>query len=200
MGISIIKLDKDNDFTDCLQEIHLDLIEAIDEAYNTNMGNDFWEKMQNPNLAYLNFDGEIGDQYENVTFMAHSGINKPKKKEPITAYLPEVYELAPFKPYINSGYVNRLNNICVYDERFVKSNLKETIWKRDVDSESKVLESFIDILNQKNKEIAGELVLYTFYYPCLSCNYKVVKIIRDLSRMYPRLNIEIWYVEEYGVV
>lgn len=179
---------------------HIYLIEAIDEAYNTNMSNDFWDKMQNPNLAYLNFNGEIGGQYENVTLLAHSGINKFKKKEPITQYLPVVYETALCKPLIKSGYVNRLNSICVYNERFVKSNVKETIWKRDVDSESKVLESFLDILKQKNGDIVGELVIYTFYYPCLSCNNKVVKIIRDLSRMYPNINIEIWYVEEYGIV
>lgn len=178
----------------------MDLLEGIENAYDSQISDGFWVKMQSPNLAYLNFKGELDGQSNSTTFLAHSGINRFKEGEPITKYLPEVYELEPMKPRYKSGYVNRMNDFCSYDVKKVGSELRKKVWNRNVDSESKVLESFLQMLNDGVKEAAGNLVVYTFYYPCLSCSNKVVKIINELSERYPKIDIDIWYVEKYGAV
>lgn len=198
--LSITQLERDNDFTIYLQDIHLDLLEGAEIVYETEMSEGFWAKMQNPNLAYLNFEGELDGQSNNTTLLAHSGINGQRKGEPITEYLPEIYEMEPIKPHYKSAFVNRLNDLCSYDMNKVKNDLREMVWNRNVDSESKVLEGFLHILNEGVKEASGNLVIYTFYYPCLSCSNKVVKVINELSERYPKIDIDIWYVEKYGVV
>ncbi|WP_078544782.1 deaminase domain-containing protein [Litchfieldia alkalitelluris] len=192
--VFITQLERTNDFTSFLQEMHLDFLEGIERESKTQMSDEFWDKMQNPNLAYLNFEGELDSRASSVTLLAHSGINYRKKGEPITNYLNYVYELEPKKPFYKSGFVNRFNDFCCFDINKVKEELIEDVWNRNVDSESKVLEKFLKLLNSGVNDVAGNLVIYTFYYPCLSCSNKIMKIINELSERYPKLDVDIWYV------
>ncbi|MDM5282669.1 deaminase domain-containing protein [Peribacillus frigoritolerans] len=199
-NVIITQLERDNDFTSCIEKIHLDLLEGIEEKLNVPMSEEFWNKMQNPNLAYLNFEGNINSSEENITYLAHSGINNFKKSEPITKFLNKVYEYKPGKERYRSSNVNRSNNVLANDlKKIIQKSRSTTAWNREVDSESKLLETFLAILDEGILELEGELLLYTFYYPCLSCSNKVVKVITELSQRFPKLNIEIWYVEEYGM-
>lgn len=196
--VNITKLNKDDIFTNLLQEIHCDLLEAIENHYDVQMSEDFWAKMNGPNLAYLNFEGRLNQNEEKVTYIAHSGINNYKATEPITEYLDDVYEFKPITEKYKSGFVSRNNRILTYriDDIIQKPRSGE-VWKRDVDSESKLIETFLD-RGKGVEKLEGELLLYTFYYPCLSCSNKMVKVITQLSQQFPGLNIEIWYLEEYG--
>lgn len=197
--IKITQLESVNELTENLQSIHLDLLEGIENKYKVEMSRNFWSKMSGPNLAYLNFEGSIDDVYNNTILLAHSGINKYKENEPITEFLNEVYTVAQSNSIFPNYYVDRENKISVKEISFLKNSLQENIWNREVDSESKVIEEFIINLKVKRvKTIRGNLLLYTYYYPCLSCSNKLLKVLDMLSTTYPELNIDIVYVIAYG--
>ncbi|MDP9577374.1 UNVERIFIED_ORG: hypothetical protein J2X74_003191 [Bacillus sp. 1751] len=201
-NVIITKLERDNDFTACIDEIHFDFLEGIEEEFDVLMSDEFWAKMQSPNLAYLNFEGSINDSDEKVdiTYLAHSSINNFKDSEPITRFLHKVYEYKPRREKYRSSNVNRSNSVLANDlKNIIQDSRSTAAWNRKVDSESKLLETFLMNLDEGILQLEGELLLYTFYYPCLSCSNKVVKVITELSQRFPKLNIEIWYVEEYGM-
>lgn len=179
--LAIRQLELKNELTICLEEIHLDLLEGIEKAYDVEMSDTFWSKMNSPNLAYLDFDGEIEGHSESIKFMAHSAINEYKPQEPITKYLNSVYEFPLETALFSNGKVDRFNTLCVDDLKKLNLDFQKNIWDRKVDSESKVLESFLSVIPNNTEDITGSLLIYTYYYPCLSCSNKVVKILKRLS-------------------
>ena len=196
--IAIRQLEPKNELTICLEKIHLDLLEGIEEAYDVEMSDAFWSKMNSPNLAFLDFDGEMDGNTESIRFMAHSAINEHKPQEPITKFLDGVYEFPLDIALFSNGKVNRFNTLCVDDLEILNPDFQKNIWDRKVDSESKVLESFLSKIPNNTEDITGSLLVYTYYYPCLSCSNKVVKILKQLSSRYPSLDIDILYVMDYG--
>lgn len=197
--MNVTKLERFNELSEILQSIHLDLLEGMEKEYGVEMSENFWSKMNGSNLAYLNFEGDIDGISDNTILLAHSGINNYKGIEPITAYLTEIYTVSLNESIFQNYYVDRANKIAVKEISSLKNSLQENLWDRKVDSESKVLEQFIINLWGKGVQtVSGNLFLYTYYYPCVSCSNKILKIIDLLSTTYPELNIDIVYVSAYG--
>ncbi|MFZ3197438.1 deaminase domain-containing protein [Bacillus cereus] len=120
-------------------------------------------------VVFWNIDGTSG------TFHAHSSVsesNHPFK---------DVYEIkipeTPPRP---------LNHIDVDEHKNI--NLKG--WKRDSDSEAKLLQKLATMYTNQSK---GYIYLYTRYSPCLSCDYHIIQFIEK----FPEIELHVSYDYDY---
>ena len=98
--------------------------------------------------------------------------------------------------YYEDGYVNSDNNTLTFKESGRK-RINDNHWKRNTDSESRLLENLIVQFNSGDVEegnVEGHINIYTTFEPCLSCCSKLTEFLKD------NLNIEmtVYYDRKYG--
>ena len=109
-------------------------------------------------------------------YFAHSGIHSK-----IDSVKDIDISVVPNTPPFNTLEVNA-NNIINGDQHF----------NRIVDSENKILSEIANSLGS-NHIVTGEMTLYTYLKPCVSCD----EVFASFKQMYPNIKINIIYERMY---
>ena len=195
--INYLQIDFLGPFAKEVRNTHFQLVTKIEEIIGRELPppNGRHIKIGN-NLAYLSFKGLANDEEFNHVLWAHSGINGKSRKLAEFNELFNIYYCMPSEhPRIPSGLVNEKNDTLTYIE--VENDFNgDAIYNRNNDSESKLIERFLELVG--DRELCGELFIYTTLGPCLSCEKKLTELVTKFFADYEKLNVNVWYCTDYS--
>lgn len=137
----------------------------------------------NGNDAILDYTPN-GKHKEKKYFIANSAINDSKS---LFAGIGNSHGTMKHGPYvlIKANGRTKFNVIITNRNRSIGIG-----HKRHVDTEYKLLENLATNLSPQD---IGHINLYTYFEPCLSCDYVFIQF----NKMFPNISIDVFYEEEY---
>jgi hypothetical protein len=192
------QIDYKSEFAIKVRQTHLRLIQQLEKNTGQKLHRHFENRIKyGNNVAYLSFEGEIGEDKQDFLLWAHSAINgKSPKLEAFNPYFHIYYCMTESNPIIQSGSVNEKNDTLTDNQEVEQDFQGNPIYNRNNDSESKLIERFLHVVGDNS--VSGELFIYTTLGPCLSCYRKIVNLIDSSLGDFEDLNVELWYSTDYS--
>lgn len=196
--LGMLEIDYKGDFAKTVRKTHHNLITEIERKVGEDLPDKIGKRIKRGNnLAYLSFEGEISGKNSKFIYWAHSAINGKSKKTETFNELFSIYYCTPNdSPKINSGSVNEKNDTITFNNDVEKDFEGNAIYNRNNDSESKLIEKFLEKVGKSKVE--GELFIYTTLGPCLSCEKKIATLVSKYFCDMDKLNVNVWYCTDYS--
>lgn len=197
-SLNLLEIEYDGKFAKEVRKTHYNLITTIEKQVGEELPYITRRRIKvGNNLAYLAFEGKVAGEELDFVLWAHSAINGKSKKTEVFNDLFSIYYCIPSdNPKIHSGLVNEKNDTLTFNEIIDEDFEGNPIYNRNSDSESKLIEKFIEKVGEN--EVEGELFIYTTLGPCLSCEKKIATLLSGYIENMEKVNANVWYCTDYS--